>query len=234
MAAEFRTKTCCRWARTRRRTACLTRAGVSALRGARPPSSSRWPPDVLAELSRAAMRDIAHLFRPAISSSSRDILRRSGGVARTTGSWPSSCSRTRASPPAACSPSCQDTGTAIVMGKKGQQVLTGGGDEAAIARGVFDAYRTRQPALLAARAARHVPTRSTPARTCRRRSRSTPSAATSTSSCSWPRAAARPTRASSSRRPRRSLNPQSLAAVPRGEGPVARHRRVPALPPAPW
>jgi tartrate dehydratase alpha subunit/fumarate hydratase class I-like protein len=37
---------------------------------------------------------------------------------------------------------CQDTGTAIVMGKKGQHVLTGGGDEAAIARGVFDTYTT--------------------------------------------------------------------------------------------
>ena len=39
-------------------------------------------------------------------------------------------------------PSCQDTGTAIVMGKKGQFVFTGGGDEAAIARGVFDTYAT--------------------------------------------------------------------------------------------
>jgi fumarate hydratase class I len=39
-------------------------------------------------------------------------------------------------------PSCQDTGTAIVMGKKGQLVFTGGGDEAAIARGVFDTYAT--------------------------------------------------------------------------------------------
>jgi fumarate hydratase class I len=37
---------------------------------------------------------------------------------------------------------CQDTGTAIVLGKKGQQVFTGGGDEAAIARGVFDTYLT--------------------------------------------------------------------------------------------
>jgi hypothetical protein len=34
-------------------------------------------------------------------------------------------------------PMCQDTGTAIVMGKKGQYVFTGGGDEAALARGVF-------------------------------------------------------------------------------------------------
>jgi fumarate hydratase class I len=37
---------------------------------------------------------------------------------------------------------CQDTGTAIVMGKKGQLVFTGGGDEAAIARGVFETYQT--------------------------------------------------------------------------------------------
>ncbi len=35
---------------------------------------------------------------------------------------------------------CQDTGTAIVMGKRGQQVLTGGRDEEHIARGVYDAY----------------------------------------------------------------------------------------------
>ena len=37
-------------------------------------------------------------------------------------------------------PMCQDTGTAIVMGKRGQQVLTPGGDEEAISRGVYDAY----------------------------------------------------------------------------------------------
>jgi fumarate hydratase, class I len=37
-------------------------------------------------------------------------------------------------------PMCQDTGTAIVMGKKGQYVLTPGSDEAAIAHGVFDTY----------------------------------------------------------------------------------------------
>ncbi|MCM4930585.1 fumarate hydratase, partial [Escherichia coli] len=32
-------------------------------------------------------------------------------------------------------PTCQDTGTAIIVGKKGQRVWTGGGDEAALARG---------------------------------------------------------------------------------------------------
>ena len=35
---------------------------------------------------------------------------------------------------------CQDTGTAIVMGKKGERVLTGGHDEEAISAGVYDAY----------------------------------------------------------------------------------------------
>ena len=37
-------------------------------------------------------------------------------------------------------PMCQDTGTAIVLGKKDEGVLTGGGDEEALARGVYDAY----------------------------------------------------------------------------------------------
>jgi tartrate dehydratase alpha subunit/fumarate hydratase class I-like protein len=37
-------------------------------------------------------------------------------------------------------PSCQDTGTAIVLGKKGQRVWTSGDDEQALARGVFEAY----------------------------------------------------------------------------------------------
>ncbi len=37
-------------------------------------------------------------------------------------------------------PMCQDTGTAIVIGKKGQAVWTGGGDEEALSRGVFKAY----------------------------------------------------------------------------------------------
>ena len=35
---------------------------------------------------------------------------------------------------------CQDTGTAIVVGKRTETVLTGGNDEEAISRGVFEAY----------------------------------------------------------------------------------------------
>ena len=39
-------------------------------------------------------------------------------------------------------PMCQDTGTAIVMGKRGQQVLTPGDDEVALSQGIYDAYTT--------------------------------------------------------------------------------------------
>ncbi len=37
-------------------------------------------------------------------------------------------------------PLCQDTGTAVVMGKKGEQVWTGFADEEALSRGIFNAY----------------------------------------------------------------------------------------------
>ncbi|MBY5606733.1 fumarate hydratase [Rhizobium leguminosarum] len=40
-------------------------------------------------------------------------------------------------------PMCQDTGTAIIMGKKGRRVWTEGEDSAALARGVIDAYEKR-------------------------------------------------------------------------------------------
>ncbi len=37
-------------------------------------------------------------------------------------------------------PFCQDTGTAVIFGKKGQRVWTGGSDEEALSQGVYDAY----------------------------------------------------------------------------------------------
>ncbi|MHA6784158.1 fumarate hydratase [Pseudonocardia saturnea] len=39
-------------------------------------------------------------------------------------------------------PMCQDTGTAIVIGKRTETVLTGGADEEAVSRGIFEAYET--------------------------------------------------------------------------------------------
>jgi fumarate hydratase, class I len=40
-------------------------------------------------------------------------------------------------------PMCQDTGTAIIMGKKGRRVFTSGHDEAALAKGVLEAYERK-------------------------------------------------------------------------------------------
>lgn len=40
-------------------------------------------------------------------------------------------------------PMCQDTGTAIIMGKKGRRVWTEGGDSSALAKGVIDAYEKK-------------------------------------------------------------------------------------------
>ncbi|HEU5075036.1 MAG TPA: fumarate hydratase [Polyangiaceae bacterium] len=40
-------------------------------------------------------------------------------------------------------PSCQDTGTAVIMGKRGRLVFTPGNDEEALARGVYETYRSR-------------------------------------------------------------------------------------------
>ena len=101
----------------------------------------RVEPSAITLLTSTAMRDIAHLLRashlqqlanimddPEASDNDRfvalDLLKNAsiaaGGIL----------------------PMCQDTGTAIVKGKKGQFVFTGGGDEEAIARGVYNTYLT--------------------------------------------------------------------------------------------
>jgi fumarate hydratase class I len=97
-------------------------------------------PAVLTTLAREAIKDIQHLLRsshlaqlraiiddPEASPNDRfvatDLLRNAcisaGGVL----------------------PMCQDTGTAIVVGKRTESVLTGGADEEALSRGIFDAYQ---------------------------------------------------------------------------------------------
>jgi fumarate hydratase, class I len=97
------------------------------------------PQETLTALVRTAVDDISHMLRPShlaqlraiiddpeASSNDRfvatDLLRNAcvsaGGVL----------------------PMCQDTGTAIVVGKRTETVLTGGNDEEAISRGIFEAY----------------------------------------------------------------------------------------------
>jgi len=96
-------------------------------------------PEVLRALTETAIHDMEHFLRPGHLAQLRailddpeaspndrfvalDLLRNvnisAGGVL----------------------PMCQDTGTVIVMGKRGQHVLTPGDDERAISRGVYDAF----------------------------------------------------------------------------------------------
>ncbi|MEU8658117.1 fumarate hydratase [Actinoplanes philippinensis] len=117
----------------------VTDEGVDVVEG---PGGRRFltvEPAALTQLTAEAMHDIAHYLRPAHLAQLRaiiddpkaspndrfvalDLLRNAniaaGGVL----------------------PMCQDTGTAIVMGKRGRHVLTDGTDEAAIALGVYQAY----------------------------------------------------------------------------------------------
>jgi fumarate hydratase, class I len=96
-------------------------------------------PEVLTQLTAAAMHDIAHLLRPAHLRQLRSILddpEASGNDKFVAGDLlKNACIAA-----GGILPMCQDTGTAIVMGKRGQQVLTDGRDEEHIARGVYDAY----------------------------------------------------------------------------------------------
>jgi fumarate hydratase class I len=96
-------------------------------------------PAALTMLTGEAMHDIAHFLRPAHLRQLRSIL--DDPEASPNDKFVALDLLKNANIAAAgVLPMCQDTGTAIVMGKRGQQVLTSGGDESAIARGVFDAY----------------------------------------------------------------------------------------------
>ena len=98
-------------------------------------------PQAITLLTEHAMHDIAHLLRtshlqqlasilkdPEASDNDRfvalDLLKNAGIAA------------------GGVLPMCQDTGTAIVKAKKGQRVFTGGGDDEAISRGIYNTYQT--------------------------------------------------------------------------------------------
>ena len=98
-------------------------------------------PQAITLLTEHAMHDIAHLLRtshlqqlasilkdPEASDNDRfvalDLLKNAGIAA------------------GGVLPMCQDTGTAIVKAKKGQRVFTGGNDEEAMSRGIYNTYLT--------------------------------------------------------------------------------------------
>jgi fumarate hydratase, class I len=96
-------------------------------------------PEALTLLSRTAFRDIAHLLRPSHLRQLRSIL--DDPEASPNDRYVARDLLQNANIAAGgILPMCQDTGTAIVMGKRGQGVLTDGRDEEHLARGVYDAY----------------------------------------------------------------------------------------------
>ncbi|GGO97639.1 fumarate hydratase [Wenjunlia tyrosinilytica] len=96
-------------------------------------------PEALRLLAAEAMHDISHYLRPAHLAQLRRIL--DDPEASPNDRFVALDLLKNANIAAAgVLPMCQDTGTAIVMGKRGQGVLTHGGDEEALSRGVFDAY----------------------------------------------------------------------------------------------
>ncbi len=96
-------------------------------------------PEAIATLTAEAMHDISHYLRPAHLAQLRKIIDdpESSGNDRFVALDLLKNVNISAG---GVLPMCQDTGTAIVMGKKSEGVLTGSDDAEAISRGVYDAY----------------------------------------------------------------------------------------------
>ncbi|MBX3461638.1 MAG: fumarate hydratase [Planctomycetes bacterium] len=99
----------------------------------------RVGPEALELLTFAAIRDISHLFRPGHLQQLRAILDDPEASANDRFVALQLLRNANVSAGMVL-PSCQDTGTAIVIGKKGQHVWTDGDDEVAISRGVHRTF----------------------------------------------------------------------------------------------
>ena len=98
-------------------------------------------PEAITRITQEAMRDIAHFLRPGHLQQLRNIL--DDPEASDNDRFVAlDLLKNSAIAASGILPMCQDTGTAIVKGKKGQFVFSGNGDEEAIARGVFNTYLT--------------------------------------------------------------------------------------------
>jgi len=98
-------------------------------------------PEAIRKLTAEAMHDIAHFLRSSHLQQLRNIL--DDPEASDNDRFVAlDLLKNAAIAAGGVLPMCQDTGTAIVKGKKGQFVFTGGGDESAIAHGIYDTYQT--------------------------------------------------------------------------------------------
>ena len=97
-------------------------------------------PQALTTLAKTAITDIQHLLRTSHLSQLRAIVDdpEASGNDRFVAM---DLLRNAAISAGGVLPMCQDTGTAIVIGKRTESVLTGGDDERALTRGIFEAYQ---------------------------------------------------------------------------------------------
>src|SRR5450755_4373694 len=100
------------------------------------------PHEALRALAEAAFTDINHLLRPGHLASLKHIVE--DPEASDNDKFVAYDFLKNANISAGgVLPMCQDTGTAIIMGKKGRLVFTDGSDEGALAEGARDAYLKR-------------------------------------------------------------------------------------------
>ncbi len=96
-------------------------------------------PEAIQQLTAEAMHDISHYLRPAHLAQLRKIIDDPEASGNDRFVATDLLKNVNISAGGVL-PMCQDTGTAIVMGKKSEGVLTGADDAEAISKGVFDAY----------------------------------------------------------------------------------------------
>jgi fumarate hydratase class I len=96
-------------------------------------------PEAITALTFAAMRDISHLLRPDHLAQLRRILDDPESSPNDRFVALDLLKNANISA-GGILPMCQDTGTAIIMGKRGQNVITAGDDAQALSRGVYDAF----------------------------------------------------------------------------------------------
>ena len=194
-------------------------------------------PEAIRQLTAEAMHDIAHYLRPAHLAQLRKIIDDPEASGNDRFVALDLLKNVNISAGGVL-PMCQDTGTAIVMGKKSEGVITGTDDGEAISRGVYDAYtklnlRYSQLAPLTTYDEKNTGT-NLPAQIEIYSTPQTPSDQGGKPEYKFLFMAKGGGSANKSflfQETKAILNPDADAVVPRREDPLARHRGVPAVPP---
>lgn len=117
----------------------ITKEGVETIEGPDGRTFLKVSPEAIQQLTAEAMHDISHYLRPAHLTQLRKIIDDPEASGNDRFVALDLLKNVNISAGGVL-PMCQDTGTAIVMGKKSEGVLTGADDAEWISKGVYDAY----------------------------------------------------------------------------------------------